>query len=87
MFKSDSGNNETGWANREYDRLNDEADRAPDAATRYALLGKAETLLLEDAPIAPIFFGTRTYLLQPYVSGWNPSLLGLHRYQYVGFNP
>ena len=87
MFKSDSGNNETGWANREYDRLNDEADRAPDTATRYALLGKAEALLLEDAPIAPIFFGTRTYLLQPYVSGWDPSLLGMHRYQYVGFNP
>jgi oligopeptide transport system substrate-binding protein len=84
MFKSDSGNNETGWSNKDYDRLNDEADRAPDTARRYALLQKAEAILLDDAPIAPIFYGTRTYLLQPYVSGWDPSLLGIHRYQYVG---
>jgi oligopeptide transport system substrate-binding protein len=84
MFKSDSGNNETGWANPEFDRLNDGADRASGTAKRYALLQKAEAILLDDAPIAPIFYGTRTYLIQPYVSGWVPSLLGGHRYQYVG---
>jgi oligopeptide transport system substrate-binding protein len=83
MFKSDSGNNETGWSNPEYDRLNDEADRAVDPARRYALLQQAEAILLADAPIAPIFYGTRTYLIQPYVKGWEPSLLGIHRYQYV----
>ena len=46
-------------------------------------MAQAEAILLADAPIAPLFFGTRTYLIQPYVRGWVPSLLGIHRYQYV----
>ncbi len=83
LFKSDSGNNMTGWANADYDRLNREADGALDPARRYALLRKAEAILLDAAPIAPIFYGTRTYLIQPCVRGWVPSLLGIHRYQYV----
>ncbi|HZP60519.1 MAG TPA: ABC transporter substrate-binding protein, partial [Opitutaceae bacterium] len=83
MFKSDSGNNETGWANPDYDRLNDEADRALDPARRDALMQQAEALLLDQAPIAPVYYGTRTYLIQPAVNGWVPSLLGIHRYQYI----
>ncbi len=83
LFRSTSGNNQTGWANPEYDRLNEEADRTLDPSARYALLQKAEALLLDEAPIAPVFFGTRTYLIDPAVRGWTPSLLGIHRYQYV----
>jgi oligopeptide transport system substrate-binding protein len=85
MFETDSGNNETGWSNARYDRLVAESDRTADPSARYALLQRAEALLLDDAPIAPIFYGARTYLIQPYVKGWVPSLLGIHRYQYVGF--
>ncbi|HTB79887.1 MAG TPA: peptide ABC transporter substrate-binding protein [Opitutaceae bacterium] len=83
MFKSDSGNNETGWANARYDHLNDKADRAFDPAQRNAFMQEAEALLLDQAPIAPVYYGTRTYLIQPYVKGWVPSLLGIHRYQSI----
>jgi oligopeptide transport system substrate-binding protein len=83
LFKSDSGNNNTGWASPDYDRLNQEADHAADPATRNALLQKAEALLLNEAPIAPIYYGTRTYLIQPYVKNWVPALLGYHRYQFI----
>jgi oligopeptide transport system substrate-binding protein len=83
LFKSGSGNNNTGWANADYDRLNNEADHAADPATRNALLQQAEALLLGEAPIAPIYYGTRTYLIQPYVKGWVPALLGFHRYQLI----
>ncbi|MGA3006495.1 MAG: peptide ABC transporter substrate-binding protein [Opitutaceae bacterium] len=83
LFKSDSGNNETGWADPGYDRLNNEADRAPDPARRNALMQKAEALLLDEAPLAPIYYGTRTYLIQPCVKGWSSALLGYHRYQYI----
>jgi oligopeptide transport system substrate-binding protein len=87
LFKSDSGNNLTGWKSPEYDRLNGEADRARDPAARRELLQKAEALLLEEAPIAPLFYGTRTYLIRPCVHGWEPSLLGIHRYQYLWLAP
>jgi oligopeptide transport system substrate-binding protein len=83
LFKSGSGNNNTGWANADYDRLNDEADHATDPATRNALLQQAEALLLDEAPIAPVYYGTRTYLIQPNVKGWVPALLGYHRYQFI----
>lgn len=83
LFLSNSGNNDTGWKNPEYDRLVDEASREPDRAKRFELLGRAETLLLDEAPIAPIYFGTRTFLIRPEVKGWVPSLLGIHRYQTV----
>jgi len=86
LFRSGSGNNQTGWSSPEYDRLNEEADRTLDPDRRRALLRRAEELLLDEAPIAPIFYGTRTYLIRPYVRGWVPSLLGIHRYQYVGLD-
>jgi oligopeptide transport system substrate-binding protein len=83
LFKSDSGNNDTNWANANYDRLNDEADRALDPVQRNALMQKAEALLLDEAPLAPIFYGSRTFLIQPYVKGWVPALLGVRRYQFI----
>jgi oligopeptide transport system substrate-binding protein len=83
MFKSNSGNNDTGWANANYDGLNDLADRALDPVKRNALMQKAEALLLDEAPITPVYHGARTYLIQPYVKGWVPALLGIHRYQFI----
>jgi oligopeptide transport system substrate-binding protein len=83
MFKSDSGNNDTGWASADYDGLNNLADRALDPVKRNALMQKAESLLLDETPIAPVYHGARTYLIQPYVKGWVPALLGIHRYQFI----
>jgi oligopeptide transport system substrate-binding protein len=83
LFKSDCPNNWTGWADPAYDRANDRADRELDPAARRALLQQAEARLLAAGPIAPIFYGSRTYLIQPYVRGWPPALLGNHRYQHV----
>jgi oligopeptide transport system substrate-binding protein len=87
LFRSDSGNNQTGWAQPAYDHLLDQANQTMDPVRRYARLQQAEALLLQDAPVAPIYFGTRTYLIQPFVRGWVPSLLGIHRYQYVWLEP
>ncbi len=87
MFTSDSGNNQTGWKNHEYDQLVAEADRAPDNQLRYALYQKAEAVLLADLPIIPIYFYTLPTLIQPSVQGWYPTLLDVHPYQYVWLEP
>jgi oligopeptide transport system substrate-binding protein len=87
LFTAHNGNNQTGWADPEYDRLLGEANRTHDPAARYRRLAEAEARLLAAGPIAPLYFGSRTYLLQPYVKGWVPSLLGIHRYQYVWLQP
>jgi oligopeptide transport system substrate-binding protein len=83
LWMSDNGKNQTGWKNSEYDRLISTAARTLDTATRQGLQQKAEAILLDDAPVVPIFYGTRVYLLHPAVKNWPPSLLGLRRYQLI----
>lgn len=83
MFVTGGGQNQTHWGNADYDRLIAEAGREPDQEKRHALYQRAEKILLEEAPIAPVFFGTRSYLISPRVKNWVPSLLGIHRYQKV----
>lgn len=83
LFTSDSGNNSTGWSDPEYDQRVAAASSSLDSAKRNALYQKAEALLLQQAPIAPIFFGTRVFLCNPAVRNWRPALLGLHQYKDV----
>ena len=86
-FLSDSGNNRTGWANAEYDRLLKEASRLGDRQTRYELFQKAEAIFLDEMPVVPIYHYTRVYLLQPEVRGWHPTILDHHPYQHVWLAP
>jgi oligopeptide transport system substrate-binding protein len=83
LFLSDGGNNSTGWANPAYDRLVRAAGAELDAPRRQELYQQAEAILLDEAPIAPVFFNTRVFLCRPEVKNWHPSLLGLHQYKYV----
>ena len=83
LFISGGGNNATGWARPEYDRLVQAGASEPDPAARNAFYRQAEELLLQELPIAPLFHGTRPYLIHPAVQGWEPALLGFHRYQHV----
>jgi oligopeptide transport system substrate-binding protein len=83
IFRTGGGNNWTGWSSKVYDGLLDRAANTPDPAARFALLRQAESLLLEEAPVAPFIFSLQTYLIHPAVKNWEPSPLGIHRYQLV----
>lgn len=87
LFTSDGGNNSTGWANAGYDRLVAAAGAEQDQPARYELYQQAEALLLDEAPIAPLFFGTRVFLCHPAVRNWRPALLGIHQYKDVYLQP
>ena len=82
-FTTGNGNNWTGWGSKEYDRLLDQASLTADPIARFALLQQAETLLLAESPVTPLMFGSRSYLIHPAVKNWQPSPLGVHRYQVV----
>ena len=60
-----------------------EAANTLDAIMRLATLQRAEALLLEEAPIAPLVFNSRTFLIHPAVKNWQPALLGINRYHVV----
>lgn len=83
LWRGDSGNNDTGWSNSDYDSLLFAAERTPDLAARNALYQKAEALLLDSVPIIPIYHYTHVFLIQPSVHGWFPNALDHHPCKYV----
>ena len=44
---------------------------------------QAERILLDEAPIAPVFFYTNVYLLQPSVKGWYSNVLNRHMPKFI----
>jgi oligopeptide transport system substrate-binding protein len=83
LLVTGGGNNWTGWSDPAYDRLIAEAANTADNARRYELFQKAETILLAQAPVIPLFFRKRVYVMQPYVRGWPMSKLGFHRFKNI----
>ena len=83
LWRSDSGNNHTGWSDPAYDALSDRANTIADPAARAAVLAQAETLVLDAAPIVPVYFNTHVYLLHPAVKGWQPTPMDHTDYRYV----
>ena len=75
--------NGSGWSNPEYDALVAESQRTLDRDRRIALQQKAEALLLEEAPIVPLYFGLSPFLIHPSVKGWVPSVMWNRRYQTI----
>jgi len=87
LFTSESSYNWTGWKNPAYDQLITAAAATINPRRRYEIFQQAEQLLLEDSPIAPLYFGAQTYLLHPAVQSWMPSPLVFRRYQKVSLTP
>ena len=83
LWRTDSGNNHTGWSNPAYDSLLFAAARATDPAERARQMQQAEALMLAAAPIIPLYYNTHVFLVQPSVKGWHPTLLDHHPYKHV----
>jgi len=58
--------------------LINDALKVGDNAVRYPLYHRAEQLLMDEMPIAPLIFGRRNYLVRLSVRGWEPNVLDLH---------
>ncbi|USB34489.1 peptide ABC transporter substrate-binding protein [Paenibacillus sp. YPG26] len=68
LFTSNSGNNDTGFKNAEYDKLVQEAYSSNDNKARNAAMKKAEDILIKDNQvILPIYYYTNIQLVKPYV--------------------
>jgi oligopeptide transport system substrate-binding protein len=87
MMITGGGNNWAGWSNKKFDSLIEAASRSPDQNVRYGFFQNAERILLEDAPLIPLYYGQQPYLKQPWVMGWPPSQLGFERFKNVSFEP
>lgn len=70
LFITDGSNNNSGYSNEEYDALiASAAGETEDLDARWADLVSAESIILEDAGIAPLYQRFGAYLQQPTVEG------------------
>jgi len=75
MFVTGGGNNQTGWSSAAYDALIARAARETDPKARLKTFAEAETILLREAPIFPIYVYTTTMLARPGLAGVEANLM------------
>ncbi|MEP6388540.1 MAG: peptide ABC transporter substrate-binding protein [Halioglobus sp.] len=88
LYLTGGGNNNTGFADPIYDDLI--GTKAPQAKTReerYAVFYEAETRLMEQMPIIPIYTYTSKHLVHPSVKGMPSNLMDSLNLKYVWLDP
>lgn len=74
-FTSAAPGNYPQWSDARFDALVIAATRAADPAERAQLLRAAESRLLEQCPLTPLYFNAVNWLMAPHVRGWQPDAL------------
>jgi oligopeptide transport system substrate-binding protein len=85
LWQSGDGNNQTGWSSPRYDGFLQASLREGDSKKRLALLAQAETILLQELPILPVYWYVRPILIRPEVQGLKSSLLEHRCYKAIFF--
>ncbi|MDO4436302.1 MAG: peptide ABC transporter substrate-binding protein [Cardiobacteriaceae bacterium] len=83
IFKSNSGTNHSRYKNPEFDAKVQQAAETVDLNERAKVLQEAETMLMNDFPVVPVYHYVRVALVKPYVKGFTPSLMGIIPTQYL----
>jgi len=78
MWMTGNENNRTGWGNARYDELIRAAASEPDVAARQRLFDEAETILMEELPVLPIYDYTSRNLANPRLGGFAGNALDEH---------
>jgi oligopeptide transport system substrate-binding protein len=85
LFTTENGNNRSGYASPHYDALIEQGRMTNDRAERYRLFGEAETILLQDAPLAPVYNKSRSFLCRPEVQNFPANLMDYRRFDRMVF--
>jgi len=83
MFVTGNSNNDGAYSNPEYDALMAQATNERDAAKRFAILRQAETILLQDAPLATIYHNTDLKLFDAAKHDLKPDAWANYRFERV----
>jgi ABC-type transport system substrate-binding protein len=69
--------NYTRYSNKEFDVLFEKAIRETNDSMRYSLYQQADKVMMEDAPVVPLWYDKVVHLVQTNVSGFEPNALNL----------
>ena len=84
LQKSDTGGQNYGdYASPTYDSLLNAADQEPNAAKRADDMRRAETVMLADSALVPVFFYINKNLVNPTITGWVDDINDHHRGRYL----
>ena len=83
IFSTATGDNSSGWFDKKYADMLNEANRTLDQQKRYELLAKAEKFLLDAQPIIPIETLAVNFVKKPYVKGMYPNAGSLYPWKFV----
>ncbi len=78
ILLSYGGNNRSGWKNAEYDRLLSQAAATADTEARYAVLQRAEQLIVDEVPVIPIYYYSDIHLVASSVRNWQDNIMKYH---------
>jgi ABC-type oligopeptide transport system substrate-binding subunit len=78
-------NNMAGYSNSEFDKLVSDAQEELDSTERMQLLRAAETQLLTDTPVIPLYFYVSKHLVAPEISGWSSTAVDYHPTRHLSF--
>ncbi len=87
IMHSTHGQNDVGYSSPEYDALVDGSMVELDPQARMQQLQDAESVLLRDQPVIPLFFYVSRRVVKPWVKGWDDSLLDYHPTRHMYIDP
>lgn len=88
MYITNGDQNKTGWSNTRYDQLILEKSALEgDPKTRMDYFHEAETILMEELPVLPIFFYVTKDMISPKVRGFYPNIRNLIAFKYLSVVP
>lgn len=84
LYLTGGGNNNTGYADPHYDDLIlRKAPQAKSREERFAIFTEAETMLMKEMPIIPVYTYTSKHLINPSVRGVPSNLMDSINFKYV----
>jgi oligopeptide transport system substrate-binding protein len=85
LLRAHNGNNHSNWSSPEYDALLDRANAQHDPLQRMAMLHDAEQMVMDAAPVIPLYVYTRTEMIKPFLMGHvlNFETRHLHKYWWI----
>jgi len=88
MMITDGGNNKTGFSDTRYDEIIlREAPKKLDQEERFALYREAETILMEQMPIIPVYTYVSKHLIVPSLRGLPANIMDYYNWKYVYLDP
>ncbi len=84
IFRTNDGNNRTGWSCKEYDEILDKVSKTINTEERNNLFNDLESLLVEtECPVLPIYEYVNKGLIKESVMGWEANIRDVHPLKYI----